>query len=673
MLPRGWDRRTIVLLAVALLFVIALNLAQAQVFDMEKDRVPMTVLDGPVRFHTGDDADGKLGWASPGFEDSSWALIGSGKSWSEQGYKDYGGLAWYRFRVVLPHKHRQLALYIPSLFTSYQVFAGGRLIGQMGGLPPHESVHTTPPCVFRLPAETTDSVLIAIRVWHWPRWVMYTPGGFSRPPRIGDADLIADWQSREVKNRFWSLSATGYAALLYVLAGIAGIVLYLLRRKEREYLFFGAYELFSGAAGLAWLYRNFYDTPVNSYDVFQYRLTDAALLCFVAFLPLVLRSHRSKWYWVPVASVVCSSLMTIPMDAGWISVSLANGLGAGLMVPYYLTILVLLIQSARRRDPDALLLLIPVGLDYGVNAGYSITFAAATSGSAAAQGFLGWWDRIAEWPFPMGMTDIADTLMQLSIFGILLLRFARSRRDEERLKNELEAARAVQQVLVPEEIPTVPGFAIEAVYHPAGEVGGDFYQIVPTASGAVLIVIGDVSGKGMPAAMMVPLLVGTVRTLAHFKESPAEILTAMNQRMLARSKDGFTTCLVLRIDSDGAATVANAGHLAPYLGAQELRVEGGLPLGLTAESIYSEASFRLEADQELTLLTDGVAEARAKNGVLFGFERTASISTLSAEHIAATAKAFGQQDDITVLKIRRCPVPELDGIPLAASPSTSAA
>src|SRR5208283_288546 len=112
----------------------------------------------------------------------------------------------------------------------------------------------------------------------------------------------------------------------------------------------------------------------------------------------------------------------------------------------------------------------------------------------------------------------------------------------------------------------------------AGEVGGDFFQFLPIRSGGVLVVIGDVSGKGMPAAMTVSLLVGTVRTLAHYTQSPREILAAMNQRMLARSQGGFTTCLVLRADADGTLTAANAGHLSPYLDGAEFAAGDGIEI-----------------------------------------------------------------------------------------------
>jgi serine phosphatase RsbU (regulator of sigma subunit) len=168
-----------------------------------------------------------------------------------------------------------------------------------------------------------------------------------------------------------------------------------------------------------------------------------------------------------------------------------------------------------------------------------------------------------------------------------------------------------------------------------------------------VIVIGDVSGKGMPAAMTVALLVGTLRTLAHYTESPAEILSAMNQRMLARSRGGFTTCLVIRADANGEMVAANAGHIAPFVNGKELAIENGLPLGLSSSTSYPEARFAFNSGDQLTLMTDGVVEARGKDGELFGFERTAALSTARADHIAQVAQSFGQEDDITVLTLAR--------------------
>ena len=226
-----------------------------------------------------------------------------------------------------------------------------------------------------------------------------------------------------------------------------------------------------------------------------------------------------------------------------------------------------------------------------------------------------------------------------------------------RAETELEAARAVQQVLIPDEIPSVPGFKIESVYRPAGQVGGDFFQILPMTGGGVLVVIGDVSGKGMPAAMTVSLLVGTFRTLAHYTASPGEILAAMNRRMLARSHGGFTTCLVLRADPDGKFTIANAGHISPYLDGKELPLNNGLPLGLDADTTYPESACQLPPSGQLTLITDGVVEARNKTGTLYGFERTAALSVQPAETIAQTAQEFGQDDDITVITLTSARVP----------------
>jgi serine phosphatase RsbU (regulator of sigma subunit) len=235
----------------------------------------------------------------------------------------------------------------------------------------------------------------------------------------------------------------------------------------------------------------------------------------------------------------------------------------------------------------------------------------------------------------------------------MMRRFIRDQRESVKLRLEIEQARQVQLVLIPDANPVVPGFAVNSEYQPAQQVGGDFFQIIPLANGGVLAVIGDVSGKGTPAAMTVSLLVGTLRTLAHYTQSPNEILASLNDRMWGRSQGGFTTCLVLRADRDGTVTVADAGHLAPYLAGKEVSVEPGLPLGLNVGSTYKESIFRLAEGEQLTLLTDGVAEARNGSGELFGFDRTAAIASQSAESIMRAAREFGQEDDITVLTLMR--------------------
>ena len=263
------------------------------------------------------------------------------------------------------------------------------------------------------------------------------------------------------------------------------------------------------------------------------------------------------------------------------------------------------------------MLLIPVGLNTVANWINDALWAIHTGGYRWVEPYLTIWNGTFNWPFPFSLYDLSIAVLLLAVMGIVVLRFARSRHQEDQLKNEREAARAVQQVLIPDALPGVPGFKIESVYKPAGEVGGDFFQIAPIAGGGALIVVGDVSGKGMPAAMTVSLLVGTFRTLAHYTQNPGEILAAMNQRMLVRSQGGFTTCMVVRITSGGVLFAANAGHLAPYRNGEELPIESGLPLGLSADTTYAEASFQLHAGDRFTLMTDGVVEARRKTGELF--------------------------------------------------------
>jgi hypothetical protein len=221
------------------------------------------------------------------------------------------------------------------------------------------------------------------------------------------------------------------------------------------------------------------------------------------------------------------------------------------------------------------------------------------------------------------------------------------------LDTEMAAAREVQQVIVPEQAECFPGFCVDSTYVPAQQVGGDFFQILPDGDGGMLVVVGDVTGKGLSAAMLVSMLVGSIRTAAEDSHDPARILRKLHDRLLGRGSGGYATAIAARIGCDGTVTVANAGHLPPYLDGKEIELAGTLPLGFAGGGLYQTASFMIEPGSRLVFLTDGVVEAQGHGGELFGFDRTRKISTKTAAEIGDAARDFGQSDDITVVTIER--------------------
>jgi len=163
------------------------------------------------------------------------------------------------------------------------------------------------------------------------------------------------------------------------------------------------------------------------------------------------------------------------------------------------------------------------------------------------------------------------------------------------------------------------------------------------------VVIGDVAGKGLKAAMNVSLLMGALRRTA--EHSPAKILESLNRVLVGT--DGFTTCQAVWFGAGGEMVIASAGHLPPYLNSQEIELPGGLPLGVIPEVKYEEVRLYLHPGDRILLLSDGVVEARKPSGELFGFDRVHNLSNQSAFYLAEAAKSFGQEDDITVLTVRR--------------------
>jgi len=302
----------------------------------------------------------------------------------------------------------------------------------------------------------------------------------------------------------------------------------------------------------------------------------------------------------------------------------------------------------------------------------TLTFLSATVywiSNLAAQGerFTHWTlaDRIGASLFtvagnPFSLPTILRTLLFLSIVYAVIRYTIDSQRRQTVLEREFQNARELQQVLVPETIPTLAGFSLTSAYRPAQEVGGDFFQIIPLESGSTLIVLGDVSGKGLKAAMAVSMIVGAIRTLVEATSSPAAILSGLNRRLVGRLQGGFATAVALRLDSDGSCTIACAGHPAPFVNERELAVPGALPLGVATDAGFDETRIQLGERDQLALYTDGLLEARSQNGELYSFDRLRTLFSTrpTAEQAAEAAVNFGQDDDITVLTLTRIAVRE---------------
>jgi Stage II sporulation protein E (SpoIIE) len=293
--------------------------------------------------------------------------------------------------------------------------------------------------------------------------------------------------------------------------------------------------------------------------------------------------------------------------------------------------LVALMGRGRNRSVAAAMLLIPVGYFLGI-AGHPISF---------------------RWP-GLNFFTAAFYLSDVFIAVLLMRQTWTAWRKAEDLRVEFAAAREVQQQLVPVALPAITGWRVEAAYLPAAEVGGDFYHVIEQP-GAAMLLIGDVSGKGLKAAMTGLLTIGAASALAAECPAPALLLARLNREMVRLQMGGFITCLCARMAADGAITLANAGHLSPYRNGEEVPLESSLPLGIALDAAYAESTVRLAPGDTLTFLSDGVVEAQSPTGELFGFDRTAAISTQSAESIAQAAQAFGQEDDITVLSLTFTP------------------
>ncbi|HZP04022.1 MAG TPA: SpoIIE family protein phosphatase [Terracidiphilus sp.] len=251
--------------------------------------------------------------------------------------------------------------------------------------------------------------------------------------------------------------------------------------------------------------------------------------------------------------------------------------------------------------------------------------------------------------------SLAIAALVVALLGYIFREQSVAADERAELRGELAAARQVQRLLVPDQIAIAPGVAVSSAFLPAHEVGGDFYLCRALANGAQRIILGDVSGKGVAAALTSALLLGAANRCDQLR--PAAVLNELNEVLRNSGISGFTTCLCADLLPGGALLIANAGQLPPYCNGHELEIPTSLPLGIAPAGDYIETRIELAPGDTLTFLSDGVVEARNASGELFGFERTRAISDRTAQQIADAAVGFGQQDDITVLTLSFVGIP----------------
>ena len=254
-----------------------------------------------------------------------------------------------------------------------------------------------------------------------------------------------------------------------------------------------------------------------------------------------------------------------------------------------------------------------------------------------------WSNGVQDW------MSLAIAALVVAIVGYIFheQRIAADERAE--LRGELAAARQVQHLLIPGKSDVASGVTVNAAFLPAHDVGGDFYLCRALPNGAQRVLLGDVSGKGVAAALTSALLLGAADRCDDLH--PLAVLRELNAALRNSSISGFTTCLCADLLPGGVLVIANAGQLPPYRNGREIEIAAGLPLGVDPAPEYTESSLELAPGDTLTFLSDGVVEARNAAGELFGFDRTRQISSDAAQQIAEAAVAFGQQDDITVLTL----------------------
>ncbi len=574
--------------------------------------------------------------------------------------------AWFRLHIQLAPHHGPLALLIElpishgttlelgSPGLSPEVFVNGNQIQPEGphGDAPEEYQPISRVYSLNLDPSQTSLVLVVRVIYSAFGADAYTGFFATRTLFLGDpVDIQREFNLWSDRMLFERLPELIYSILLVVLA-VFLLALYSSEKGHPEYLWLALHELAQAPIGFLEQAKTAARLNVFWCDALAFQLFVISAYLFFEFLVAFL-SLKRRWYirglryTAPVlAGVGPALLLLFQFHRGaifYLAVIFISSIFW--MLGWCIFVFGTLISAAARRNFEAGLFLVPLGFTIVAIVDDIVgSVLTAESGSSYSSPLT-----IQAGPIPIHLLTVGGYAGILVIVLIVFFRYLRVQRDQEHATNELAAARGVQELLIPQEKLATPGFEVDSVYSPASEVGGDFFHVQTVGREGILVVIGDVAGHGLKAAMSVSLLMGALRKMPD--RSPARILEGLN-RVLSGT-DSFTTCQALWFGANGEMIIANAGHLPPYLNSQEIALPGSLPLGVLSEITYEEARFFLHPGDRVLLLSDGVVEARHPNGELFGFDRVRQFSQEPAAYLAEAAKSFGQQDDITVLTVRR--------------------
>ena len=276
-------------------------------------------------------------------------------------------------------------------------------------------------------------------------------------------------------------------------------------------------------------------------------------------------------------------------------------------------------------------------------------------------------NRLDGKPFDQDDLELFLALSSMAAIALENARMHQSLMEKQRLVKDMEFARTVQESFLPQRAPEVQNYRFSAHYTPALEVGGDFYDFIHLDKHRTGIVIGDVSGKGVPAALYMAKLGSDMRTLAFTESSPSAALVKLNDLLAERSRRGmFATLLYIELDaSTGILTMSNAGHLPPIVKRTDgslvrLGEAGGAPLGMMPHMPYGQETAKLERGDTVILYTDGIIEAMNAKEELYGYDRFEAVLRQSAAHPASLKDAIigdvnrytglsPQHDDMTLV------------------------